>query len=93
MDPADDEFARHFVAEHRVRDAAGLEAAKAREVARLVGVARDRARARRKAIERNEQIRAEIKTAVDQMELETRVLNKAKERARERRERKEKRRK
>ena len=92
IDPSEDEFARHFVSEHRVHDAQGLAAAVAREVERHIGVARERARERRRARERNEQITADIKKAVDQMELETRVLNKAKERARERRERKEKRR-
>ncbi|KAF2150984.1 hypothetical protein K461DRAFT_286946 [Myriangium duriaei CBS 260.36] len=92
LNPTEDEFARHFAAEHGVRDAAGLAAAVEQEVSRQVEIARERAKARRDAKERNEQIRAEIKTAVDQMELEKKVLTKAKERARERRERKEKRR-
>lgn len=92
LNAAEDEFGRHFCIEQGVRDARQLASAIARETARQMDIARGRARARRAAQERNERIKAEIKTAVDQMELETRVLTKARERARERRERKEKRR-
>lgn len=93
MSPTEDEFARHFMTEHGIRDPERLREVAAAEIAKQLDIAKERARARRKAMERNEQIRFEIKTAVDQMELEERVLGKARERARERKERKERKRK
>lgn len=90
--PADDEFARHFIAENNIRTAEELEAAVQREISANVELLRQRMWNRAEAKERNKRIGKEIATLTDQMDLETKVLNKAREKAREKRERKEARR-
>lgn len=89
FNPSEDEFARHFISDHRIRDEEMLTRLVNDEVERNVKALHARMRARRKAREENERIEREIKALQDQMELETRVLSKAREKARERRERKE----
>ena len=86
--PHDDEFARQFIPEHGIRNSAQLTQVVAGQIAENVALLEDRMRARRKAKEENGRIQREIKALTDQMEMETRVLSKAREKARERRERK-----
>ena len=89
--PSDDEFARHFVLEHGVRTAEELKRTVDRELEAGLALARERMRARKGAMATNERIRREMKSLAEQMEMETKVLNKAREKAKERRERRERR--
>lgn len=89
ISPDDDEFARHFVSDNRIRDADSLSEVVQQQIKENVQLARDRMRAREEAVEHNRRIEREIATLTDQMDLETKVLNKAREKAKERRERKE----
>lgn len=91
ISPSEDEFARHFIADNRVRDVDGLQDVVQRDMRENLELARQRMRNREEAKEHNARIEREMKTLSDQMDLETRVLNKAREKAKERRERKERR--
>lgn len=84
---ADDDFATNFIAEHGVRDVWTLHKTVAHEVQKQVEVARERAQNRQRAREKNEGIENEMRAMEEQLQLEMRVLGKARERARERRER------
>lgn len=87
--PDDDAFARHFISENRIRDPETLAEVVQREISGNLQLAQERMRARQEAIEHNQRVEKEIATLTDQMDLETRVLSKAREKAKERRERKE----
>lgn len=89
---SDDEFARHFVLEHKICAPAELEATVAREIAANLELAKARMEKRKEAREKNERVRREIKALSEDMDLEIKVLVKAREKAKERRERKERRR-
>ncbi|PNS20068.1 Sphingomyelinase C 2 [Sphaceloma murrayae] len=91
LSPSEDEFAAHFVSEHGIRDVQTLEQVKSQEIQRHIETARERARKRREAKEKNEGIDAEIRAMEEQLKLEMRVLGKARERALEKRETREKR--
>ena len=87
--PSDDEYARHFILEHKVRNGEELSVTVAREIEANLELARERMRARKEARDKNERIAREMKSLEEQMEMETKVLIKAREKARERRERRD----
>lgn len=89
--PSDDEFARHFIHEHKIRGPKALKRTVEQELEANLQLARERMRARKEAREKNERIEREIKSLGEQIEMEIKVLNKAREKARERREKRERR--
>ncbi|GAB7346430.1 hypothetical protein MBLNU457_5127t1 [Dothideomycetes sp. NU457] len=89
--PSDDEFARHFIHEHKIRGPEALKRTVEQELEANMELARERMRARKEAREKNERIEREIKSLGEQIEMEIKVLNKAREKARERREKRERR--
>lgn len=91
ISPSDDEFARHFVHEHKIRSVDALKQTVERELEANIELARERMRARKEAREKNERIEREIKSLGEQIEMEIKVLNKAREKARERKEKRERR--
>ena len=87
--PGEDEFARHFIVEHRIRNATQLRSVVDREIKVNQTLLKERMEARAEAQVKNKRIEREIATLTDQMDMETRVLNKAREKAKERREKRE----
>jgi len=87
--PSDDEYARHFIHEHKIRSTEALKRTVDRELEANLELARERMRARKEAREKNERIEREIRSLGEQIEMEIKVLNKAREKARERREKRE----
>jgi len=87
--PSDDEFARHFIHEHKIRGAEALKRTVEQELEANIELAKERMRARKEAREKNERIEREIRSLGEQIEMEIKVLNKAREKAREKREKRE----
>ncbi|KAF4552161.1 Hypothetical protein D9617_11g010100 [Elsinoe fawcettii] len=92
LSPQEDEFAAHFISEHGIRDSDTLARIVDREIEAQLDIARQRARSRQEAQRKNEGIEAEIRAMEEQLRVEMRVLGKARQMAKEKRERRERRR-
>ena len=89
ISPSEDEFARHFISDHRIRTPAELSLILEAEIKSNIELIKERSRAREEAKEKNAAVERELRTLEDQMEMEMKVLVKAREKAKEKRERKE----
>lgn len=90
--PEDDEFANLFMAQHEIRDADHLRETLEGEIASCRELVEERMKDREDALQHNARIEKEIKTLMDQREMEVKIETRMKEEAREKRERRERKR-
>lgn len=89
--PGDDAFVQEFIHQFGITDAAQLRDARDREIDQCLNEARERMQAKRDALEHNARIENELKTLMDQRDMELKIETRMRDEARERRERREKR--
>lgn len=90
--PDDDVFAHDFMSRFAISSADQLLDCRDREIARLVQDMRDRMRARTDALANNARLERELKTLMDQREMEVKIETRMLDDARKRREKRDKRR-
>lgn len=87
--PDNSSFAQDFIAHFRITDGTALREIKEREIAHYVDEARERMRERGEALAHNARVEKEIRTLMDQREMELKIETKMRVQASERRERRE----